>query len=132
MSDLNNKLTTLQASRDGIKLALTQKGQVVNNDIRTYATAVSNIQRQTELNIYNQTTEPTNKDGIWLKTNKEVSSIIEDDNVYASEEWEESGLHTISPVDIKRGTYESETSCVCVGTDIYIYIASSTLLYFVK
>lgn len=86
MSDLNNKLTTLQAARDGIKLALTQKGQVVNNDIRTYATAVSNIQGQTELNIYNQTTEPTNKDGIWLKTNKEVSSIIEDDNVYASEE----------------------------------------------
>lgn len=44
MSDVNEELNTLISARNNIKSAITQKGQTVNNDIRTYSEAILNIE----------------------------------------------------------------------------------------
>ena len=43
MATLNEQLNELQTARDNMKIALTEKGQTVTNDIRTYAEAISGI-----------------------------------------------------------------------------------------
>lgn len=43
MATLNEQLTELQTTRDNMKVALEDKGQIVTNDIRTYAEAISNM-----------------------------------------------------------------------------------------
>lgn len=42
-SDLNDKLNLISNARNDIKSSLINKGQLVNNDIRTYANAIYNI-----------------------------------------------------------------------------------------
>ena len=49
MSVLNYKLDLLMDARDNIKQALADKGQVVGNDMRTYAQAIRNINGQVKL-----------------------------------------------------------------------------------
>ena len=44
MSVLDDKLDLLLAARDDIKQALAEKGQIVGDDMRTYAQAIRNIQ----------------------------------------------------------------------------------------
>ncbi len=43
MAQINEDLETLKTARDNMKTALGNKGQIVNNDIRTYASAITNI-----------------------------------------------------------------------------------------
>lgn len=43
MAQINEDLETLKTARDNMKIALENKGQIVNNDIRTYASAITNI-----------------------------------------------------------------------------------------
>lgn len=49
MSELNEQLNELQIARNDLKTALTIQGQPVNNDIRTYASAVANISNNSGL-----------------------------------------------------------------------------------
>lgn len=48
MSEINNELNTLIATRNKIKQAIITKGQDVNNDIRTYDAAILEITTGTE------------------------------------------------------------------------------------
>lgn len=43
MAQINEDLETLKTARDNMKTALENKGQIVNKDIRTYASAITNI-----------------------------------------------------------------------------------------
>ena len=74
---LIEKLNLIQDSRDSIKSSLINKGQSVNNDIRTYSTAIDNISTgSSSLNIYMQTTEPEKKEGIWIKQSGRSYDIV--------------------------------------------------------
>lgn len=74
---LMEKLGLIQDSRDNIKSSLINKGQSVDNDIRTYSIAIDNISTgSSSLNIYMQTTEPEKKEGIWIKQSDRSYDIV--------------------------------------------------------
>lgn len=49
MATLEEKLSLIQQARNNIKISLENKGQTVNNDIRTYADAIDNISGTAEV-----------------------------------------------------------------------------------
>ena len=68
-------------------------------------------------NIFMQETEPTTKDGIWLKGNYQVDNIVADENIFAGEEWNLEKMAQILP--IPYDFYSS--SATSIGTDIYLF-----------
>ena len=67
-------------------------------------------------NVFMQETEPTTKNGIWLKGNYQVDNIIADENVFAGEEW-----NTTKMASLKAIPYGfSGGSAVAIGTDVYL------------
>ena len=68
-----------------------------------------------KLNIYTQTTEPTNKNGLWLQTNHSYEKIVFDENVYYGDEWQ-------SSVSTPRVPYNARyNSSVSIGNDVYVF-----------
>jgi len=144
MSTLNEKLELIVQARNDIQTALANKGQIVGNDIRDYAEAVSNIttsedltdvldaqdQRIAELeealdgktagggepNIFLQDDEPAKKQGIWLKTsNKEYEKVVASDSVVEEPSWLPAGTITSVPREFWRG------SAALVGGIVYLF-----------
>ena len=70
-----------------------------------------------KLNIYTQLTEPTKKDGLWLKTSNTPTSIVDDENVYTGGEW---NLDKMSELKAIPYSFYSG-SATSIGTDIYIF-----------
>ena len=67
-------------------------------------------------NVFMQETEPTTKDGIWLKGSYQVDNIVADENVFASEEW-----NTVKMSSLKTIPYNFYSgSAVSIGTNIYL------------
>lgn len=64
-----------------------------------------------------QETEPTIKDGIWLKGNYQVDNIIADKNIFAGEEWNITKMSSLkaTPYSFSYG------SAVSIGTDAYLF-----------
>lgn len=75
-------------------------------------------------NIYVQNDEPGTKDGLWLKTNKEVNKIIEDDSVFGSEEW-----NTDKMSELKSMPISYPSGLIKVNTDVYLFLNSSIYKY---
>ena len=67
-----------------------------------------------KLNIYTQTTEPTDKNGIWLQTSGVAEHYKSDDSIYFSGNWSTTGDTADIPYDFSGG------SAVAIGTDIYL------------
>ena len=80
-----------------------------------------------KLNIYTQTTEPTKKDGLWLKTNTISSpTIIDDEHIYASEEWNTDKTSNLQ--SIPNQYYNNfKGGVISIGTDIYLIGICSAL-----
>lgn len=72
-----------------------------------------------KLNIYTQTTEPTDKDGIWLQTNGIAEHYKSDDSIYFSGTWSNDGDTASTPYTFYYG------SAVAVGNDIYLFGSSA-------
>ncbi len=72
-----------------------------------------------KLNIYAQTTEPTDKNGIWLQTDKTFDKIYFDTNVVTAATWDTSMTYTSIPYEFRYG------GSATVGTDIYLFGSSS-------
>ena len=68
-------------------------------------------------NVFMQETEPTTKDGIWLKGSYQVDNIVADENIFASEEWNTTKMSSLKaiPYSFYMG------SAVSIGTDIYLF-----------
>ena len=68
-------------------------------------------------NIFMQETEPTTKNGIWLKGNYQVDNIAADENIFASEEWNTTKMSSLKsiPYNFFNG------SAVIIGTNIYLF-----------
>ena len=68
-------------------------------------------------NIFMQETEPTTKNGIWLKGNYQVDNIVADENIFYSEEW-----NTTKMSNLKAIPYSFYSgSAVAVGTNVYLF-----------
>ena len=102
--DLDNVLNTQDEKIAQLEAALDNK------------TAGANV----KLNIYAQTTEPTNKNGIWLQTDKVVEHYISDDNIFMGGTWSPTTDTASIPISF------SESSAVAIGTDIYLLGGTST------
>lgn len=119
---LINNLTSIKNSKADIKQALIDKGQNPTNVFADYAQLISDIQTgedlseelsaqeaklaqlesildnktaggKVKLNIYAQTIEPTDKDGIWLETNKEFDKIYFRENIVQAENYDRSKVY---------------------------------------
>lgn len=66
-----------------------------------------------KLNVYAQTTEPTNKDGIWLQTDKQIDNYIAVDSININEGWGD--VISYMPYSFCDGT------AILVGDYIYIF-----------
>ena len=77
------------------------------------------------LNVFMQENEPTEKNGIWFKANKEYKEIITDKSIYASEAWNLDKIEKLKaiPYQFKYG------SAVAVGTDIYLFGSDDSSYY---
>ena len=67
------------------------------------------------LNIFAQTTEPDIKKGIWLQTSNQVDNIIQDENVFASEQWNTNKVLASIPISFHG------TPVANVGDYIYLF-----------
>ena len=78
-------------------------------------------------NVFMQETEPTTKNGIWLKGSYQVDNIAADENIFAGEEW-----NTTKMASLKVIPYEFYTgSAVSIETNVYLFGGSgnSTAAY---
>ena len=68
-------------------------------------------------NIFMQETEPTTKNGIWLKGSYQVDNIAADENIFASEEWNATKMASLKaiPYEFYSG------SAVSIGTNVYLF-----------
>ena len=71
-------------------------------------------------NIFMQETEPTTKNGIWLKGSYQVDNIAADENIFASEEWNATKMASLKaiPYEFYSG------SAVSIGTNVYLFGSS--------
>lgn len=69
------------------------------------------------LNIFAQTTEPDIKKGIWLQTSNEVNNIIQDENVFASEQWNTTKMSQLK----ESAKWGVPIAAVCVGDYVYMW-----------
>ena len=68
-----------------------------------------------KLNVFAQTTEPEEKDGIWFETDKKVEHYVSDDSIYFSGSWSNSGDTANIPYNFYQG------AAVSIGENIYIF-----------
>ena len=78
-------------------------------------------------NVFMQETEPTTKNGIWLKGSYQVDNIVADENIFAGEEWNTTKMASLKviPYNFYGG------SAVSIGTNVYLFGGSgnSTAAY---
>lgn len=68
------------------------------------------------INLYAQPTEPTKKEGIWIKTGTAKTNIINDLDLWFANSWNNPALKAYADVP-----YNAKSKTVCaVGTDIYV------------
>ena len=142
---LLDNLNSIKNSKADIKQALINKGQSPTNILADYAQLIENIQTgedlndvlntqdqkiaeleealenktagKAKLNIFIQEDEPTEKNGIWLQSNKTFDEVCVDTDIIADEEWD-----TIFPYKVLPYAFKSIRNQVCcVENDIYIF-----------
>ena len=79
-----------------------------------------------KLNIFTQTTEPTNKNGLWLQTDKTAEHYKSDDSIYFGGSWSNSGDTANIPYNFYQG------AAVNIGENIYIFGGSGKNQYAYK
>lgn len=112
-ADLIENITTsedLEAELSEQEAVIQELKEAVKNK-----TAGGNV----KLNIYTQTTEPTDKNGIWLQTSGVAEHYKSDDSIYFSGNWSTTGDTADIPYDFSGG------SAVAIGTNIYLFGSSS-------
>lgn len=88
---------------DGNQLTLISKGyqEVIDNTtFFTYAPKGA-----AKLNVYTQITEPTKKEGIWIKTSNPKTKIVNDLTLWFANEWNNPALKTYVPIPAVRSVY---------------------------
>lgn len=78
-----------------------------------------------KLNIYAQTTEPTNKDGIWLNTNKTFDKVYFRDNVVQSGNYDTAYSGSTASINYAPGIY-------CENNDTFYAFGDDGLGYYPK
>ncbi len=79
--------------------------------------------KNASLNVFVQEAEPSTKDGIWIKANKTLEHIIEDDDYYIENKWETAGRYSNIPFTFKVGTVVNN------GKDVYIFYGTTAYKY---
>lgn len=72
------------------------------------------------LNIFAQENEPTEKNGIWLKSNLQFNKVYEEQHIFESEQWNTSKMDRLPLMPISF----SGKSSANIGNDIYLFGAS--------
>ena len=80
-------LRQLQEDKQNLVSNLRTQGVQVSDDATFTDLAPTVLDIGGKANIYVQTTEPTDKNGIWIQTDKTYDDVIVDENVYASGVW---------------------------------------------
>lgn len=80
------------------------------------------------LNIFVQNNEPEIKKGLWLKKSDIYTNVIEDEHVYASEEWNTDKMSELAVIPYN---FSESQGAVAIGTDVYLFggVASTTAAY---
>lgn len=71
-------------------------------------------------NVFMQETEPTTKDGIWLKGNYQVDNIIATKDVFAGEEWNTAKMSSLKAIPYSI----NNSGAVSIGTTVYLFGAT--------
>ena len=120
-----SKLTKLETDISNAYDGIEDMGGTVpqNKNTENLETAIRSIPSggSSEPNIFVQTTTPETFDGIWLQTNNEVDEIIEDDNIYASEEWDIDKMSELRNIPYSFISGEA----VIIGTNAYLFGGTS-------
>ena len=97
-ADLSPELNTQDGLISGIKSAL-------------------NGRKRDVVNIFAQTTQPDIKKGIWFDTSNEVDAIIEDFNIFGSEQWNTTKTDSLRSIPFSfsgHRSYKSRRLCVFI------------------
>lgn len=156
VQDLQDNLDYLNETKRQIKNAIINKGQTIgaSDTFRSYADKIEAIQTSEDLdtelnaqdqiiediktslnnkggaglalNIFAQTEEPDIKKGIWLQTDKQVDNIIQDENVFVSEQWNTTKNNNLRnlPATFSYGTLAK------VGNYVYLFHVGSGTTYY--
>ena len=84
--EIDNLKKSVSDGKTKVANAITDKGVETATDA-TFATMAGNISKittGTKLNLYTQTSEPSKKDGIWVKTSNQYKKAIVDNSILSS------------------------------------------------
>lgn len=68
------------------------------------------------MNVYAQLTEPTKKEGVWIKTGTAKKDIINDLELWFADKWNDSAMKKYADMPI----IANGKGVACIGTDVYI------------